>query len=350
MPDILGLRFNALILKETGRFPELSSIELHSELEDNQVLVRVLVTGICGKQLEEIDGTMGYDRYIPHMLGHEGCGLVIAVGRKVSNVVEGDKVVMHWITETEVGNYIQPKLIDTITGSQINCGPITTFAEYSIVLCNRVTKIPSDTDPAVAALLGCGMTTGLGAVFNEAKIEVSDKVLVVGCGGVGLSVIAGCRIAQASMITAMDISSEALTKALLAGANEIHLLTPFNNIEDIQLGIYNVVFYCISDPIMIPCIHTSIATPSRIYYVGVPSPNAKVHLMARDIHQRRSLMGSHGGLTKPSIDIPKYLEMIDNGIIDTSLLLSEPFSIFESSRAFEAAKSQKGSRIQFKMN
>ena len=349
MNTISGLRFNALVLRETGRFPELRNVELHSELKDNQVLVKVSVTGICGKQLEEIDGTMGFDKYLPHMLGHEGCGIVMAVGRDVTNVAEGDKVVMHWITEHEVGNYVQPKLIDLISGTHINCGPITTFSEYSIVLCNRVTKIPLNTDSATASLLGCGMTTGLGAVFNEARIQPDDKVLVVGCGGVGLSIVAGCRIAQASLISAIDVSSDALTKASLAGAHEIHLLTLLNSIENIQLEAFNIVFYCISDPIMIPHIHKSISAPSRIYYVGVPSPNKPVSLNARDIHQRRSLLGSYGGLTKPSIDIPRYLKMIDDGVINPSLLLTKPFSIYDSTKAFENAMLHKGCRVQFKM-
>ena len=191
------MRYRALVLRQTGLDPCLTELELRSSLNRNQVLVKILNTGICGKQLEEINGANGLDVYIPHCLGHEGAGLIIDVGKDVKNVTPGDSVVLHWITEFDCGQHVTPLLYDLETKEYVNCGPITTFSEYSVVSCNRVTKIDSDVSSEIASLLGCGLTTGLGSVFNEARVSTDDNVLIVGCGGVGLSIVQGCKIAGA---------------------------------------------------------------------------------------------------------------------------------------------------------
>lgn len=345
--DHFQLEYNALTLKQIGTDPQLTRVALCSALKPNQVLVKMLYSGICGKQLEEITGSGGPDPYIPHLLGHEGSGIVKAVGSDVTHVKPNDLIVIHWITEFESTPYELPKIIDVSTGADLNAGPVTTFSEYTVVLANRVTCIPKETCPRIAALLGCGLTTGLGAVFNEAKICQSDRVLVVGCGGVGLSVIQGCRIVAPETIAAMDISEAALTQASLCGASETIHITNLQNTESFDLSLFNRVFYCIGSTELLSLIHSKLSAPSSVYLVGVPAPNQSITLNARHIHQRKSLHGSYGGLTKPSVDFPVYLDMISRGIIDISLFLSKPYTLHESSQAFEAARSGLGKRVQF---
>ena len=215
----MSLHTNALVLRSIGQFPALEPINLSTKLHPHQVLVEVYVSGICGKQLEEIYGLLGKDPFLPHLLGHEGFGKVVDVGNSVTNVTKGDHVIMHWISEFHV-SHITPSIYHTYTNELINAGPITVFSQLSVLSCNRVTAVPSSTNPFVGSLLGCGLSTGLGAALNEAKITDSNKVLVLGCGGVGLSVIQGCRLASCNHIIACDITKESLNSALLCGAHD----------------------------------------------------------------------------------------------------------------------------------
>lgn len=342
-----SLVYRALVLRKIGIDPDVTTVSLDSNLKDQQVLVRVLVSGICGKQLEEVSGACGPDIYLPHLLGHEGCGVVEEIGPNVANVKCGDLVVLHWITEFSNPEFQLPKIIDLNTGDRLNGGPITTFSEFTVVSSNRVTRIPRDVSPRIASLLGCGLTTGLGAVFNEARIKSDDRVLVVGCGGVGLSIVQGCRVAKASLIAAIDLSENALMQATLSGAHETFKADVDREISDFDLGRFSHVFYCIGSTSLLSKIHSCLSSPSKIFLVGVPSPKQSITINARHVHQRKSLHGSYGGMTKPSIDIPLYLNMIQDGLINPSVLLSKTYSISETTQAFTEARSGTGRRIQF---
>ncbi len=151
-------------------------------LKRGQVFVRVLCSGICGSQLQEIDGIKGNPDHLPHLLGHEGCGIVLVTGEGVTTVKKDDKVVMHW----RKGDGIEAE--PAIYGN-IKAGPITTFSEYAVVSENRVTAIPQDIPNDLAALLGCALSTAISIIENEAKPKIGDVVSVIGCGGVGLSII-----------------------------------------------------------------------------------------------------------------------------------------------------------------
>jgi S-(hydroxymethyl)glutathione dehydrogenase/alcohol dehydrogenase len=345
--SLINISYKALVLNEIGTDPSLTKVSLCTKLDPNHVLVKVLFTGICGKQLEEISGFGGLDRYLPHLLGHEGSGIVEAVGSNVTHVAPHDLVVLHWITEFQTPPFKLPSIISLESGLALNAGPITTFAEYSVVLANRVTKVPPDTCPRIAALLGCGLTTGLGAVFNEAKICKLDRVLVVGCGGVGLSVIQGCKIKGLNNIAAIDISQSALLQASLCGATTLINISCEDDLNMHDLKPYTHVFYCIGATQLLSKIHARLSAPSSTYLVGVPHPSDEVTINARHIHQRKALYGSYGGLTRPSVDFPIYLDMINRGILDPTVLLGKTFSIDQSNDAFDAARSGIGQRVQF---
>src|SRR5204863_5793005 len=127
-------------------------------LDVGQVLVKISCTGICGAQLGEISGVKGPDKFLPHLLGHEGGGEVVGVGPGVTQVKEGDRVVMHW--RKGAGIHARPAKYQW--GSRtVNAGWVTTFQEYAVVSENRVTPIPKDVPFEVAALMGCAVTTAL---------------------------------------------------------------------------------------------------------------------------------------------------------------------------------------------
>ncbi len=181
----------AAILEKIGAPLTVADIDLPTEMKRGQVLVRVLCSGICGSQLQEIDGIKGDPMHLPHLLGHEGCGIVLAIGEGVTTVKEGDKVCMHW--RKGDGIEAQPPFYgwDGIEKPQlwVKAGPITTFSEYAVISENRLTAVPQDIPNDLAALLGCALSTAISIVEKEAKPKIGSVVSVIGCGGLGLAII-----------------------------------------------------------------------------------------------------------------------------------------------------------------
>ena len=146
-------------------------------LKVGQVYVKVLTSGLCGAQLHEIKGHKGNAKFLPHLMGHEGCGIVKEVGPGVTTVEEGDKVVMHWRPGVGIESEFPQYDLD---GKIISSGKCTTLSEYSIVSENRLTKVPSDTPTVLAAMLGCSLTTALGIIDNECDLKFGESVAVIG--------------------------------------------------------------------------------------------------------------------------------------------------------------------------
>src|SRR5262245_11508469 len=208
----------AAILVEQHKPLEIVEVELPDALEPGQVLVKVHYSGICGSQLGEINGVKGEDRFLPHLLGHEGSGTVVEVGAGVRHVKPGDKVVLHWRKglgiESDTPSY-------RWNGNKVNAGWVTSFNEHAVVSENRLTPIPADSDLEVAALFGCAVTTGFGVVVNDAHIKIGDAVVVYGAGGVGLNIIQAASLASAYPIVAVDLHDNRLELAKAMGATHV---------------------------------------------------------------------------------------------------------------------------------
>src|SRR5687768_5364126 len=184
-------------------------------LDVGQVLVEVHRSGICGAQLGEIAGVKGPDKFLPHLLGHEGGGIVLDVGPGVTHVTAGDHVVMHW----RKGAGIQARPAKYTWGDRaVNAGWVTTFQERAVVSENRVTAIPKDVPFEVAALMGCAVTTALGLINNDARLKIGESIVVIGCGGVGLSIVQGAAMVSANPIVALDLFDHKLETATSFGA------------------------------------------------------------------------------------------------------------------------------------
>ena len=196
-----------------------------------QVLVKIQASGICHKQIEEIQGHRGHDSFLPHTLGHEGAGIVEDVGPGVTKVKPGDYVALSWIK----GSGIQSNTPTYSKGNKkINAGWITTFQEYTLASENRVTKISSDIKPDVASLLGCAVSTGFGSVVNHAKIEVGSTVAVFGIGGVGLNILQGAALMNAVKIIAVDISADKEKLSKQFGATHFVDAKKYDPVEKIK--------------------------------------------------------------------------------------------------------------------
>ena len=204
----------AAILRELGCPLVVGEIEI-PKLQNGQVLVKIYYSGVCRSQLMEVSGLRGADPWLPHLLGHEGSGIVLEVGPGVSKVKVGDEVILGWIKSDGI-DALGAKY--TCNGQIINSGKVTTFSNYSVVSESRLVKKPFGLPFDIAVLFGCALPTGAGMVLNELNPPSSSSVAVLGLGGIGLSALMALKALGVNKIIAIDVSDEKLILAKKIGA------------------------------------------------------------------------------------------------------------------------------------
>ena len=205
----------AAVLVETGQPLQIMDLIL-PELKPGQVLVEMDYAGVCHTQLHEVRGRKGPDRFLPHALGHEGAGTVLAVGEGVTKVMVGDKVVLTWIKGE--GAEVLGTTYESNIG-KVNSGAISTFMSHTITCENRVVPMTKNELPMrEAALLGCAVPTGAGVIINTADVQPGTSIAVFGVGGIGMSAVLAASMREAATIIAVDIVDEKLEAAKRAGA------------------------------------------------------------------------------------------------------------------------------------
>lgn len=330
----------AAILVEQRQPLVVAEIELPQALDVGQVLVKVHYSGICGSQLGEIDGAKGEDKFLPHLLGHEGSGTVVEVGPGVRHVKAGDKVVLHW----RKGLGIEPVPPKYKWGDKtVNAGWVTTFNEYAIVAENRITPIPADSDMEVAALFGCAVTTGFGVVVNNAKVKIGESVVVFGAGGVGLNIVQASAMVSAYPLIAVDLYDNRLALAKEMGAT--HLIN--SGKTDARKAILDIVGAAGVDvfidntgqPAIIEMGYQLAKPQGRVTLVGVPRKGNNISVYSLPLHFGKGLSGSHGGEAVPEQDIPRYHSLYRSGRLRLLELLTERFSIQEINEAIATMRS-----------
>ncbi|MBI3884164.1 MAG: zinc-binding dehydrogenase [Opitutae bacterium] len=334
----------AAILVEQRQPLLIDEVEL-PVLGYGQVLVQVKVSRICGSQLGEIEGVKGPDKYLPHLLGHEGGGIVLEVGPEVSHVQPGDHVVLHW----RPGAGIQAAPSRYRLGSQtVNAGNITTFQNLTVVSENRVTRIPAGTDFEVAALLADTLTTGFGAVIRDARVTIGEAVVVIGVGGIGLGTVLGAHLAGAHPVIAVDLHDHKLAKAREFGAT--HTVntreeTLADAVQRILGGPADAVFDVTGQSAVVEQAWKITGPRGRLVLVGVMRHDQQLSLNTLPLHYGKVLTGSEGGSSQPHRDIPRYLRMIQSGRFDPRGMVShrgslqEINSLIATMRSGEAAHS-----------
>lgn len=324
------LTFQAAVLESNNAPLAMRPVEFRGPLLVGQVLVKLCFSGICGKQLEEIDASDGEDRFLPHLLGHEGSGTVVDIGPGVTKAKFSDTVVLHWMKGSGI-NSPTPTYFGA-SGARINAGWVTTFNEFAVVSENRVTVIPDTSDLLLASLLGCAVTTGVGTVINQAQVKPYDTAVVYGCGGVGLSIVQGLKLAHPRLIIAVDINDKALDLARDLGAT--HCVNPSNSdvIREVRRitggkGASKVLINT-GNPKAIEAALETTAVPGNCYFVGRPPRGINIMVDPLAVFQQRTLAGSHGGDSFPDRDIPTYLQLHEDGSLNLSKLVSRvlPFS------------------------
>lgn len=316
-----------------------------------QVLVEIAYSTICGAQLGEIDGAKGPDKYLPHLLGHEASGHVVSVGPGVTKVVKGDTVILHW--RQGDGKQADPAVYEW-KGKKLNAGWITTFQMHTIVCENRVTKVPSTIDLTIAPLFGCAITTGFGVITNDAQVKIGQSVVVFGCGGVGLNILQAAHLAGAYPIVGLDITPEKLAMAKKFGAT--HVIDSRVNDRNQQLlkivgeeGA-DVVIEATGIIKLMEDAYTLTNKNGKTILVGVPKDGEQMSFYALPIFFKKELKGSHGGSSNPSVDIARYLRMLDVGKISFDGLVTHTFPLQRINEAITIMRSGIAGRIALSMS
>ena len=328
----------AAVLETINHPLSIREVEL-TDLKVGQVLIKIIVSGLCGAQLHEIRGHKGNAKFLPHLMGHEGCGIVESVGPGVTTVKVGDKVVMHWRPGSGIESPF-PKYL--LNDKWMSSGKCTTLSEYSIVSENRVTTVPQDTPPDLCAILGCALTTAMGIIDNEVDLKFGESVAVVGCGGVGLNLIQAAALKSACPIHAVDNNSNKRDLCFIAGATifteSIDELTEKVDVIIDTTGIPEVISSCVS----------KLSGKGRMILVGQPAPGRGVEVMnAVNLFSGmgQTIKATQGGKTNPAEDIPRYVRMHKEGLLDIKQFVTHRFKLEQVNEAFDLLRSGNAGRI-----
>jgi len=329
----------------------VADIAMPKLLSFGQVLVKVHYSGICGAQLNEIEGAKGPDKFLPHLLGHEGSGVVEDIGPGVKTVAKGDHVVLHW----RAGSGLQS---ETPTydwqGRRVNAGWVTTFNEKAIVSENRVTMIPKDFDMRLAPLFGCAVTTAMGVINNDAQVKIGQSVVVFGVGGVGLNIVQAAALVSANPIVAIDLIEEKLTMAKRWGAT--HTIHVKKN-QDVANQVAAIVGKAGADAVIdttgsarvIESAYALTHADGRTILVGVPRQGDNISIYTLPLHFKKVLKGSHGGSSEPSADIPRYIALCRSGKMTLEGLITDEFPLDRINAALDKVRAGISGRVIIKM-
>lgn len=336
----LSDHFSIAVLEKTGERLALEKARFPRNLAVGQVLVQVNLSGLCASQINEIDGRKGPDKFLPHGLGHEGLGTVRAVGVGVTKFSVGDEVIMHWRQGSGISS--GGRVIETFSGREVNVGPITTLAEYSVVSENRLSLLPNNISRDIAPLLGCALLTGYGAVNREANVRSGESAVVLGFGGIGISILKFLQGSGAHPLTVVDVREEKLKLAESMGATETVLVRQGQTLEEAfsKSGVsrQDVVFECTGIRESIEESMRVVRPDGRVLLVGVPDTSNPARLPTLALHLGVKLLGSHGGGADPDIDIPRIGRMIEAEIITLSDFPTQRYSLAEINEAVHALR------------
>jgi len=321
-----------------------------------EVRVRVVAAGLCHSDLSVIDGTIPWPT--PAVLGHEGAGVVDQIGEAVTNVVPGDHVVLHTLAfcgackwcETgrpaycrkSISNASQPFTVD---GKDAwNFAATSCLSEFTVVQAVQCVKVDDDIDLNTACLIGCGVLTGIGTVWNRTALDVGDTCAVFGVGGVGLNVIQAAKVKGASRIFAIDTVAEKEKMARAFGATDFIKAGPGVDVvatirEEYPTQIANIVgsfgeggidyaFDCVGNPAILNQCLEMLDWGGTAVAVGVPAFDATVPAqVTRLTHVERTLTGSRAGSHRPHWDIPLIVQAYKQGLIKLDELVSEKYAL-----------------------
>ncbi|MEI5099705.1 zinc-binding dehydrogenase [Streptomyces sp. PmtG] len=351
----------AAVLPAIGSPLEISEIEL-PEPGPGQVRVRLAAAGVCHSDLSLSDGTMRVP--VPVVLGHEGAGTVVSVGPGVTHVAPGDGVILNWAPAcgkchacglgevwlcgdalTGMGGVYAHRADGTPLHPGLN---VAAFAEETVVAAGCVLPAPDGVPLADAALLGCAVLTGYGAVHHAAKVREGETVAVFGVGGVGLATLQAARIARAAQVIAVDVSPEKESLARAAGATDYVVAsdTTARAVRELTGGHgVDVAVECVGRAVTIRAAWESTRRGGRTTVVGIGGKDQRVTFNALELfHWGRTLAGCVYGNCDPAADLPVLAEHVREGRLSLSALVTDRIALDGIPAAFDRMRAGKGGR------
>jgi S-(hydroxymethyl)glutathione dehydrogenase/alcohol dehydrogenase len=364
------VKINAAVLERTGG--PLQQVELDLAAPGpGEALVRLHASGVCHSDQNAIDGTA--EARCPVVLGHEGAGVVEAVGPAVTRVSVGQHVALSWAPSCGVCAECLRELpqlcsaawpamgagglLDGTTRLSRDGEPvyhysfISSFAEAAVVPERSCVPIPDDVPFAVAGLVGCAVTTGVGAVWRTAGVRPGDRVAVIGCGGVGLSAVLAAAAAGAGTVLAVDVNPDKLTEAAGFGATGGVLWagSPEETAAAVVEASGGGVDYAIeatgrTDAMLAAFLSTR--PRGAAVLVGIPREDAVLPLPALSIpRMERRVLGSLYGSSRPERDFVTIIDLYRRGLLPLDRLISHRLGLDEIERAFELLRSGSALRV-----
>lgn len=349
----------AAVLKNYGEALTVEDVRL-KEPGEGEVKVKMQAAGICHSDYHVIHADLPLP--VPIVLGHEGAGIVQAVGKGVRHVQPGDHVVLNWVPACRECYFcrnnrpdlcdsaqraaVMGTLSDGTTRFFLNEKPLHhfsatgTFAEYTVVSAASVIPIERDIPFHCAALIGCSVLSGVGAVIHTAQVEPGSSVAVIGTGGVGLNIIQGARLVGAEKIIAVDIEKGKEQMARQFGAT--HFVHAAN--EDVVTKVVQLsgglgvdyAFEAIGRPETIQQAYHCLRKGGTAVVVGLAPASAEVTINAFSLPQQaKTLTGCYYGQGQPERDIPKLLSLYRAGLLKLEPLISKTYRLDEINQGFQ---------------
>ncbi|MFE5919644.1 alcohol dehydrogenase catalytic domain-containing protein [Streptomyces sp. NPDC056468] len=319
-----------------------------------EVLVAISAAGLCHSDLSVVDGTIPFP--VPVVLGHEGAGVVEAVGGGVTHVEPGDHVALSTLAncgtcaECDRGRPTMCRQAIGRPGRPFRRGEQavfqfasnSAFAERTVVKAVQVVRIPKDIPMPAAALIGCGVLTGVGAVLNRAKVDRGDSVLVIGTGGIGLNVLQGARLAGALRIVAVDANPAKEAVARQFGATDF--LTSTEGVRELLPTGADHAFECVGRVELVRQAVDLLDRHGQAVLLGVPPAGAEASFVVSSMYLDKSILGCRYGSSRPQRDIALYAELYRDGRLLLDELVTQTYPVEEFERAAADAEAGKVAR------
>ena len=331
-----------------------------------EVRVTIRAAGLCHSDLSVIDGTIPYP--VPVVLGHEGAGVVDAVGLGVTSVKEGDAVILSTLAHcgrckacevgrpTECRNAPNPKETQPFT---VDGAPAYQFANTSAFVERTVVReqsaIPIDARVPFdrAALIGCGIMTGFGAVVNRARVETGASMAVFGLGGIGLSCVQAGLLSGASPIVAVDVVADKLDLAKRLGATHVVDATradPVAAIRDLTHGGADYTFEAVGSLPVIKQALDALGPGGTLTIVGVPKLGSSLDVVVHTLYQNKSILGCRYGAARPRRDFPLLADLYLGGRLKIDELITQHYGLDDFGRALDDLRSGQLARGVFRFD
>lgn len=327
----------AAILTDLGQpLAIVNNLDL-PELKPGQALVRLAYSGVCHSQLMEVRGLRGDDPWLPHLLGHEGSGKVVAVGGQVTKVAPGDYVILGWIKgDGQDGGGAQYRC----DGAAVNAGGVTTFNEQAVVSENRLVRLPEGLPLDIAVLFGCAVPTGAGLVINEVQPAPGSTIALFGLGGIGMSALMATMLYDCKSVIAVDVSEEKLALAREFGANVTINGTRSDAVEEIKRmtegrGVDYAVEASGNCEVIEAAFEVTRTGGGLCVFASHPAHGEKIRLDPHALISGKQIKGSWGGASRPDSDIPKLAALYRQGRLPLHKLISRRYSLDQVNQAID---------------